>query len=274
MQQLSRQVASLESSSRALAAALQEKEGEVERVTREFTGYKLRAQSVLKQSKDQQVEEAAAKKQEEIFAMEKLNDALNDKLKSLSLEVRTVQVERRGLQEEHDRLMERQSLLLQELATKEKGWRERSEQQEGRVVRAEEERAAGVERVQRSVESLRQGHLQEAELLRAGHREELARVQQVLDTRENEVIRLEMVLSKEQEARRQAEEAVGSRGGLSESLDISQIEREAAEGQEVDPPTPGLWSSLTSPLPLEQLLAQTDRAGGTRQRLYYPFTQR
>ena len=34
-----------------------------------------------------QVEREAAKKQEEIFAMEKLNDALNEKLKSLSMEV-------------------------------------------------------------------------------------------------------------------------------------------------------------------------------------------
>ena len=78
------------------------------------------------------------------------------------------------------------------------------------------------------------------------------------------------------------------RGGFDNSLDISQIEREAAEGQEVnltfcrmeiycflslfldrqliiqlmqiEPSTPGLpWaSSLTSPLPLEQLLAQED----------------
>ena len=33
------------------------------------------------------MEREAAKKQEEIFAMEKLNDALNEKLKSLSMEV-------------------------------------------------------------------------------------------------------------------------------------------------------------------------------------------
>ena len=37
------------------------------------------------------------------------------------LQVKTVQVERQTLQEEHDRLMGRQSLLLQELASKEKG---------------------------------------------------------------------------------------------------------------------------------------------------------
>ena len=43
-----------------------------------------------------------------------IRDYLND-------QVKTVQVERQTLQEEHDRLMGRQSLLLQELASKEKG---------------------------------------------------------------------------------------------------------------------------------------------------------
>ena len=45
-----------------------------------------------------------------------------------------------------------------------------------------------------------------------------------------------------------------------ERLDISQIEREAAEGQEVEPPV-GRGGSIQSPLPLDQLLAQGDGAG-------------
>merc|ERR1711971_1230661 len=173
-----------------------------------------------KQSKDQQVEREAAKKQEELFAMEKLNDDLNEKLKSLSMEVKTVQVERQTLQEEHDRLMGRQSLLLQELASKEKGWRERGDEAEARVRRAENEKGDAVERMQRNVEALKQGHEQEVELQRASHSKDIAKIQQQLDSAENE----------------------------------------AAEGQEIEPSTPGLpWaSSLTSPLPLEQLLAQED----------------
>ena len=66
------------------------------------------------------------------------------------------------------------------------------------------------------------------------------------------MIRLELVLAKEQEARRaltlSMEETGGRLGhdyqaggsgrvGFDNSLDISQIEREAAEGQEVDPKT-------------------------------------
>jgi hypothetical protein len=46
-----------------------------------------------------------------------------------------------------------------------------------------------------------------------------------------------------------------------ERLDISQIEREAAEGQEVEPVG---GAQLTSPLPLDMLLAQTDTAGKDR----------
>ena len=47
-----------------------------------------------------------------------------------------------------------------------------------------------------------------------------------------------------------------------ERLDISQIEREAAEGQEVEPPVGrGGGGSIQSPLPLDQLLAQGDGAG-------------
>jgi len=274
VQQLQRQVAALEASNSATAQQLSEREGEAERLSKEFDNYKLRAQSVLKQSKDQQVEREAAKKQEELFAMEKLNDALNEKLKTLSMEVKTVQVERQTLQEEHDRLMGRQSLLLQELASKEKGWREKGDEAEARVRRAENEKGDAVERMQRNVEALKQGHEQEVELQRASHSKEIAKIQQQLDSAENEVIRLELVLVKEQESRRalamSVEEAGGRLGyhdhpdrgngrvGFDNSLDISQIEREAA--MQIEPSTPGLpWaSSLTSPLPLEQLLAQED----------------
>merc|ERR1719216_258794 len=145
--------------------------------------------------------------------MEKLNDALNEKLKSLSMEVKTVQVERQTLQEEHDRLMGRQSLLLQELASKEKGWRERGDEAEARVRRAEHEKGEAVERVQRNVEAIKQGHEQEVELQKAAHNKEIAKIQQQLDSAENEVIRLELVLVKEQEARRALAMSVEEAGG-------------------------------------------------------------
>merc|ERR1719341_2004490 len=54
VQQLQRQVAALEASNSATAQQLSERAGEAERLSKEFENYKLRAQSVLKQSKDQQ----------------------------------------------------------------------------------------------------------------------------------------------------------------------------------------------------------------------------
>ena len=45
----------MEASSSATAQQFSEKEVELEKISKEFESYKLRAQSVLKQSKDQQV---------------------------------------------------------------------------------------------------------------------------------------------------------------------------------------------------------------------------
>ena len=125
---------------------------------------------------------------------------------------------------------------------------------------------------------------------------EVSKLKQQLDTTENEVIRLEIVMQKvrawtihnqyfvtptlsvdilqttlqETEARRLAEELLGgyrgreSLGRGDTRLDIREIEREACEGQEQGEaslgPAPG--TAVTSPLPLDQLLAQADLPGG------------
>ena len=67
-------------------------------------------------------------------------------------------------------------------------------------------------------------------LQRQAQAKEVARMQQLVDSRENEVIRLELAVGREVEARRAAEEQGRAAGGFDNSLDISQIEREAAEG--------------------------------------------
>ena len=109
---------------------------------------------------------------------------------------------------------------------------------------------------------------------RTQHATETTKFKTQIDIAENEIVRLEFVLQKEQEARKHAEESsainnggnytVGGTGGNQAGmgrLDISQIEREAAEGQEVDQSL--LASSLASPLlmPLDQLLAQPGNSG-------------
>merc|ERR1719189_936277 len=107
-----------------------------------------------------------------------MNDALNDKIKSMSLEIRTISMERNVLQDEHDRLMERFSLLLQELGTKEKSWRERAEQQETRIRQVENEKTGNLERVHKTMENLKQIHQQEVETLKTASLSEMSKLKQ------------------------------------------------------------------------------------------------
>ena len=86
-------------------------------------------------------------------------------------------------------------------------------------------------------------------LQRQAHAKEVARMQQLVDSRENEVIRLELAVGREAEARRAAEEQGRAAGGFDNSLDISQIEREAAEGQEVGVSGDHLMVTSDSPPP-------------------------
>merc|ERR1719383_1141967 len=93
----------------------------------------------------------------------------------------------------------------------------------------ETEKEKGSENVARAMEEVRQKHNQELELTRTNHAQEAARLKTQIDVTENEIIRLEFVLQKEQEARKHAEDMAGSQSQLQierERLDISQIERE------------------------------------------------
>ena len=88
-------------------------EQELEKVRTEFDKYKVRAQSVLKQAKEKVENEDGRRNQDEINTIEKINCALEERMRNLMMELKTVQMEKQGLQEEHERLMERQSVLLQ-----------------------------------------------------------------------------------------------------------------------------------------------------------------
>ena len=90
-----------------------------------------------------------------------------------------------------------------------------------------------LERIQKSMESLKQIHQQEVERMKGTNQAEMSKLKQQIDAKENEVIRLELVLQKEQEARRQAEETAGRVGVFDNRLDISQIERES--GPNINP---------------------------------------
>ena len=102
------------------------------------------------------------------------------------------------------------------------------------MKRVETDNTSTVERLQKTMETLKQTHHRELEMLRTQDRAEIGRLKQLVDTTENEVIRLELMLSKEQEARRVAEEMslvkIDPRDRFDNKLDIREIEREACEG--------------------------------------------
>ena len=108
----------MEANLAAKSQSLKFKENGFILVSKEFENYKLRTQSILKQSKDKTSEKETKKKENDLFALEKINDVLNDKIKSMSLKFRTVSMKRNVWQNEQNRLMERFSPLLQNLELK------------------------------------------------------------------------------------------------------------------------------------------------------------
>ena len=108
----------MEANLAAKSQSLKFKENGFILVSKEFENYKLRTQSILKQSKDKTSEKETKKKENDLFALEEINDVLNDKIKSMSLKFRTVSMKRNVWQNEQNRLMERFSPLLQNLELK------------------------------------------------------------------------------------------------------------------------------------------------------------
>ena len=84
----------MEANLAAKSQSLKFKENGFILVSKEFENYKLRTQSILKQSKDKTSEKETKKKENDLFALEKINDVLNDKIKSMSLKFRTISMKR------------------------------------------------------------------------------------------------------------------------------------------------------------------------------------
>lgn len=260
--QLERQLSSVENKLQGRVCELQDRELELSRLRAEFDKYKVRAQSVLSQSREAANHpNSNSASQDELLAVEKLNDQLNGRIKSLAAEVKTIEMEKSVLQDEHDRLMERHSLLLQELATKEKNWRSKFDGMETSMKALKLSVDEISAKHSQEITLLKHNQTQELDLSRSCHLQEINRLKTQIDVAENEIVRLEFVLQKEQDARKFVESQPGSRPEFDrDRLDISQIEREAAEGQEVEPAHP-IHASNSSPLPLEQLLAQSEHHG-------------
>jgi len=256
-------ISALEDSLIAKNQSLVLKDEELVMVSKEYENYKLRAQSVLKQSKENVSKEDLDKKQEDLLALEKMNDSLNVKMRSISLLNKSIVVERNVLKEEQDKLTTSYNLLLEKLTIKELHWKENIEEKVARIRQVENKKMSEVEQFQIMIDSLKQSHQQEVEMLISTNLLEASRLKHEVDGKKNEVMRLKLVIQNEQEDRRKTGEAAGKSrvvgAGFFKQLDISQVEREACDGQEVNAGNVNTKdNSMTSTHPLEQLLAQNN----------------
>jgi len=263
---------SLEKMVHLLESQLERTKEKLEAIEKEFESYKIRAQSVLRKEK----ESVVGAKAQEVAALERLTQSLNEKITELSTELSAKDLELRHVQEDHDRLMERLSALLSELASKERQSREKQEQLVKLASQAEKARQDAIASLQQQTEALKQTYRSQIEELESKHSAEVNKLQKQTDALDNQIIRLQLAAAKS-----------GLHSPSNANEVVRYLEREAAEGSEgietanarststtpMDPrlarsvsqarSEPDAYSSVkltpTSPLlPLEQLLMQQD----------------
>jgi len=235
---------------------LELKEKEFVKISKEFENYKLRAQNVLKQSKEKSSGdiEVLEKKQEELLTMEKLNETLEAKVASVNLQIKSVMTERSNLQDE---IETNKKQYCRGLEAQEKNSRERIEEQNAiirEMLMTGSEKTREVEKLEKLIDTLRLDHQKEVEMLKSTNLTELSRLRQELDGKKTEVMKLassiELVLRKEEDRKCQDDEGVSKPGeGNEKHTDICKVDRGACVGKEV---------SVSPILPLEQLLSETD----------------
>ena len=147
---------------------------------------------------------------------------LQEKLTDLTTQLSASHLEMRHLQEDHDRLMERHSGLLQEMAAKELSARKKQEQLVIVANRAEKEKQESALTAQSQLEVVKQTYRSQMEDMQQGHSGEVTRFKKQIDDLENQIIRLNMEKSQ-----------TGNSSNTNSKLQLSLLEREAAEGSEM-----------------------------------------
>ncbi|TRY67564.1 hypothetical protein TCAL_02305 [Tigriopus californicus] len=257
--------------------SLAEAEDKIATLTKDYESYKVRAASVLRQSKES--ESQMGNKSQEVLSLERLVQSLNEKINELSKKIATSEMEGQHIQEDHDRLMERHSGLLQEMAAKELAYRHKHEQL---IILANQSEKAKQDleiKVQNQVEALKQTLRSQIEDLQGIHATEIGKFQKQIDELENQNILLEMALNKAKATSntpiqasviRQNSEMPQVHMKTGQKLHVNLLEREAAEGSETEVHRRSSASPRNtfdgrsgptgpqSPIPLDQLLSQAD----------------
>ena len=148
-------VQALEAEAERRKAQSAEWQAKLKAVEKEFEGYKVRAQNVLRQ---QQPATTASSDQKQEASLERVIQTLNQKVSDLSTRLSASQLEYNHINEDHERLMERHSQLLQEMAAKEKAARDKHDQLLKLANQAERTRQDAAADWQQETETLKQSY--------------------------------------------------------------------------------------------------------------------
>nr|XP_040566445.1 GRIP and coiled-coil domain-containing protein 2-like [Lepeophtheirus salmonis] len=227
----------------------------------EFSSYKLRAQSVLRQSKSTSSKDSESQSNEnksiENSQYERTIQHLNEKIETLRNKLASSDMDKNHLQEDHDRLMQRHSSLLEEMAAKEIAARNKHEE----LVNTINQTESSLEElsIQHKIKAEEKAQYYENEIQQIGskHFEDISKLQKQIDDLDNKNIMLHLSLQEQQN--------LLASSSVIQSKDSSpMLEREAPEGSVEQ--TSGMNSRQSpaisqnesmrdnSPMPLEKLL--------------------
>uniref|UniRef100_A0A0K2TZJ3 Golgin subfamily B member 1like [Aplysia californica] n=2 Tax=Lepeophtheirus salmonis TaxID=72036 RepID=A0A0K2TZJ3_LEPSM len=258
---LQKKVSTLEEEVRRKDDSFKEMEASLKDLQNEFSSYKLRAQSVLRQSKSTTSKDSESQSNEnksiENSQYERTIQHLNEKIETLRNKLASSDMDKNHLQEDHDRLMQRHSSLLEEMAAKEIAARNKHEE----LVNTINQTESSLEElsIQHKIKAEEKAQYYENEIQQIGskHFEDISKLQKQIDDLDNKNIMLHLSLQEQQN--------LLASSSVIQSKDSSpMLEREAPEGSVEQ--TSGMNSRQSpaisqnesmrdhSPMPLEKLL--------------------
>lgn len=254
----------------SLQQQLEQTQDELSSVQNEYEGYKVRVHSVLKQQKNKSAQDTVIVEKQEKEHLEKIIDQLKLKLQETSVNLTTSMQENETLQEEHDRLLQRQNKLLQDFQDKENTFKQELEELAKQNTVKNAEYAEAIRQLTLQNESLTLQFKDQLKNLKEDHRKTLDVLHQQVDMAEKENYRLQRELQQPQyssavvqRSNKSVERDPTDSPSSDLPLDIARNEeRQQGEGMEyVDSESCHRVSNIqgvSSLVTFEQLLTQTE----------------
>ena len=241
----------------SLQTALTAAREDTDTARREFDQYKVRAKAVLKKAQTARRAEAEGEEREALRLKEERVETLQREVEQLRQERLAGEAERDALQEELRRLEERHRRLTEETGRAEAGWRREFEKTRGELTKTVEQREAAIAALERrlSASAGDPGQTEQLQAACARLTAELAQLRTELAARQEEVVSLRRAAAATTTGRPPHHKLPPS------PIDVSSMEREAAEGSENVTPQPAgapREPEPELPVPLERLLSSAD----------------